>query len=462
MSNLESPFRLRFLGAVGTVTGSRYLLTNDSQNILIDCGLFQGAKELRLKNWDRFPIDPAKIQALVLTHAHIDHSGYIPRLINEGFRGKIYCTAATKALCEILLLDTGYLQGEEAEWINRHHFSKHHPALPLFTQDEAKRALEHFVAKDFNEEFEVSKNIKATFRYAGHILGAASVVISVADIKIGFSGDLGRPADYLLFPPDKMPEVDYLVLESTYGDRNHPQTEPLDDLETLVNEAVRKNGAILIPAFAVGRAQSIMYQLSILKKTGRIKDIPMYLNSPMAESVAKLYEDFRSLHRLNDQACEEMASVVKYIHTAEQSKKLNQKKEPMLIISASGMATGGRIVHHLKAFVSNPTTTVLLTGFQAGGTRGRSLQEGAREIKIHGEMIPVKAAIRVLSNSSAHADSSEIIDWLIQSNVKPKKVFLTHGEPDSAAAMKDKLVEKFGWNCSAPVLNQEFVLGKNS
>jgi len=459
MSKSESPFRLRFLGAAGTVTGSRYLLTNDAQNILIDCGLFQGAKELRLKNWDRFPIDPSKIQALILTHAHIDHSGYIPRLVKEGFRGKIYCTMATKALCEILLLDTAYLQEEEAEWANRHRFSKHHPALPLFTQDEAKKALQFFVPKEFNQEFSVAEDIKVTFRYAGHILGAASAVVSVNNIKIGFSGDLGRPFDQILFPPEKMPPVDYLVLESTYGDREHSEKDALKDLEELVNEAVRKNGVILIPAFAVGRAQLIMYQLSVLKKAGRIKDIPMYLNSPMAEAVAELYKEFRSLHHLDDQACEEMAGVVKYIHTPDQSKKLNEKKEPMLILSASGMATGGRIVHHLKAFVSNPTTTVLLTGFQAWGTRGRSLQDGALEIKIHGEMIPVKAAIRVLHNSSAHADSSEIIDWLIQSKIQPAKVFLTHGEPDSAAALKTKLTEKFGWNCTVPLQNQEFVLG---
>ena len=459
MNKLESPFRLRFLGAAGTVTGSRYLVTNDKENILIDCGLFQGAKELRLKDWDRFPLDPAKIQSLILTHAHIDHSGYIPRLIKEGFRGKIFCTEATRDLCEILLLDTGYLQEEEAEWINKHHFSKHHPALPLFTRDEAVEAMQYFVVKDFHAEFQVSENVKASFRYAGHILGASSLVLTAGDVKIGFSGDLGRPVDYLLYPAEAMQNVDYLVLESTYGDRIHSSDDPLADLESLINEAVDKKGVILIPAFAVGRAQSIMYQLSILKKQGRIKDIPMYLNSPMAQSITKLYKDYKSLHRLSDQQCEEMSNVVKFIKTADESKQLNERKDPMLIISASGMATGGRIVHHLKAFVSNPSTTVVLTGFQAWGTRGRLLQDGTKEIKIHGSMIPVNASIRMLSNTSAHADSIEILDWLEQSHLNPKRVFLTHGESESANALKTMITEKFKWDCSVPIQNQEFLIG---
>ena len=401
--------RLRFLGAAGTVTGSKYLLSSGTQNILVDCGLFQGLKELRLKNWDRFPIDPKTINAIVLTHAHLDHSGYIPRLINEGFEGKIFCTPATLALCKILLADAGYLQEEEAEWLSRKKFSKHSPALPLFSEEDALAAIEQFVPMGFEESFEVTEGIRAVFSYAGHILGAATVVIEAGDIKIGFSGDLGRSNDPILHPPAKISAVDYLVVESTYGNRQHEPIDPMEDLENIINEALLKKGVVLIPSFAVGRAQSLMFYLSTLKKQGRIPDVPMYLNSPMATNVTGLFREFKTSHKLSDQQCKEIGESVKYVRTVEDSKALNEKKGPMIIISASGMATGGRIIHHLKTFVSDPTTTVVIAGFQAAGTRGRALQDGAKEIKIHGELLPVRASIKVLKNISAHA-------WLTTSN----------------------------------------------
>lgn len=453
-----SNFRLRFLGAAETVTGSKYFLTNDKKKILVDCGLFQGLKELRLKNWDRFPIEPKFVDAIVLTHAHIDHSGYIPRLIKEGFKGKIFCTQATLALCRILLPDTGYIQEEEAQWLSRKHLSKHAPALPLFSKKEAEAALEQFVAKNFDESFEVTEGISATFKYAGHILGAAIAVIEANNVKIGFSGDLGRMNDPMLYPPAKIPQVDYLVVESTYGNRRHEPTNPLDELEAVVNEAFKKKGPILIPAFTVGRAQSLMYHLSVLKKSGRIPDIPMYLNSPMATRVTSLFHEFRPLHKLTDQECDDMCNVVTYIKSVEESKALNEKKGPMLIIAGSGMATGGRILHHLKAFVSNPTTTVVLAGFQAPGTRGRALQDGAKEIKIHKTLIPVRAHIVVLENISAHADYLEILDWLSQSQIEPKKVFVTHGEVEAANQMKEHLQQQFNWSCVVPKQDQEFNL----
>lgn len=449
---------IQFLGGAGTVTGSRYLLKHNESKILVDCGLFQGLKELRLKNWDRFPIDPKSINAIVLTHAHIDHSGYIPRLIKEGFTGNIFCTPATFALCRILLPDAGHLQEEEAKWLSRKHFTKHSPALPLFSQKEAETSLEQFVPRDFDEPFEVANGIRAIFKYGGHILGAAFAVIEAGATKVAFSGDLGRPNDPILYPPAKLPPVDYLVVESTYGNRQHEPTSPTEDLETVINEALRKNGVVLIPAFAVGRAQSLMYHLSILKKSDRIPTVPMYLNSPMATKVSNIFCEFKSLHKLSDQQCEEMCDIVHYVNSVEESKALNEKQGPMIIISASGMATGGRIVHHLKAFVSNPTTTVVLAGFQAAGTRGRALQDGAKEIKIHGGFLPVRASVRVLENISAHADYVEILDWLSQSKISPKKVFITHGEIESANKMKERLSLRFKWSCEVPIQDQKFTL----
>lgn len=451
-------FRLRFLGAAGTVTGSKYLLGNDKQKILIDCGLFQGLKELRLKNWDEFPINPKSIDAIVLTHAHLDHSGYIPRLIKGGFRGKVFCTPATMALCWVLLTDAGYLQEEEAEWLNRKKFSKHSPALPLFTKADAETSLEQFVPINFDESFEVTQGVRATFKYAGHILGAASVIVEARTIKIAFSGDLGRANDPILYAPALLPAVDYLVVESTYGNRQHDAIDPVKELETVINEALRENGVVLIPSFAVGRAQSLMYYLSILKRSGRIPNVPMYLNSPMATNATELFCKFKALHKLSDNQCKEMCESVQYVKTVEESKLLNEKKGPMIIISASGMATGGRVIHHLKAFVSNPTTTVVLAGFQAAGTRGRALQDGARELKIHGEFYPVRATIRALNNSSAHADYVEILDWLSRSRINPKKVFITHGEVEAALKMKEHMSERFQWFCEVPKQDQEFVL----
>ncbi len=450
--------RLRFLGAAGTVTGSKYLLSNEKQKLLVDCGIFQGLKELRLKNWDRFPIDPKTIDAIVLTHAHLDHSGYIPRLINEGFIGKIFCTHATLALCRILLIDAGHLQEEEAEWLNRKKFSKHSPALPLFSEMDAEAALKQFVPKSFNDLFEVVPGIRATFGYAGHILGAATVTIETASTKIAFSGDVGRPNDAILRAPEKLTKVDYLVVESTYGDRRHEPVDPVEDLEIVINEALTKKGVIIIPSFAVGRAQSLMHDLSTLRKSGRIPNVPMYLNSPMATSATELFYEFKELHKLTDLECKEMFDAVNYVKTVEDSKALNEKKGPMIILSASGMATGGRVVHHLKAFIGDPSTTVVLAGFQAAGTRGRALQDGAQEIKIHRELIPVRATIRTLKNSSAHADYTEILDWLDKSKISPRRVFVTHGEPDGANRMKQHISERFHWACEVPRQDQEFTL----
>jgi metallo-beta-lactamase family protein len=458
MIDSQSP-KLRFLGGAQTVTGSKYLLSFNSKKILVDCGLFQGLKELRLKNWDRFPIDPKTIDSVVLTHAHIDHSGYIPRLVKEGFRGRIYSTTATFELCQILLRDAGHLQEEEAEYSRRKKTSKHNPPLPLFTKEDAEKSLQYFVPKELDQEFEIAPEIDIRFRYAGHILGAASVIVRLGKSTIAFSGDVGRLNDPILKDPAPLPQIDYLVVESTYGDRVHQISDPLKELEEIVKESAKQGGVILMPAFAVGRAQTLMYFLSKLKKTDRIPNIPIFLNSPMATSATALYHKFRAFHKLSEDECNEMCDVAHYVSSVEESKALNQKNGPMLIVSASGMATGGRILHHLKAFASDPKNVIVLAGFQATGTRGRAIQDGAKEIKIFGDIVPIRAKIRALENLSAHADYMEILEWLGNSQINPKQVFVTHGERESTEAMKKHIVEKFHWLCEVPSQDQEFTLG---
>ena len=450
--------QLQFLGGASTVTGSKYLLSFEGQNILVDCGLFQGVKSLRLKNWDGFAIEASKIDAVILTHAHIDHSGFIPRLIKKGFRGKIYSTAATKDLCAILLPDSGHLMEEEADYLNRTKRSKHSPALPLFTQEEGEKALTYFETVGFHETQKIGDHFEFEFSYAGHILGAASAVVSVDGKRIGFSGDVGRLVDPLFYPPEPLKNVDYLIVESTYGNRLHKNTDVLTELERVIHETYARKGVIIIPAFAVGRVQSLMHSLWTLKKQNRIPDFPMYLNSPMATNVNPLLTQYRDLHRLSEDDCRQVCEVVKYVRTVEESIEINARRGPMLIISASGMLTGGRVLHHLKAFAPFPQNTILLSGFQAAGTRGEALQNGAEEIKIHGTYVSVRAKVEVLDNISAHADYKEIITWLEQSKIHPRKVFVTHGEASSADELRRRLTESFGWDCIVPEQDQKVVL----
>lgn len=455
MANLAT---LRFLGGAQTVTGSKYLFTIDEKKILVDCGLFQGLKELRLKNWDRFPIDPSTIEAVLLTHAHIDHSGYLPRLVKEGFRGKIFCTSATAELCEVMLLDAAHIQEEEAEWLNKRKLSKHSPALPLFDTQDVEKTLPLLTPQKFHHAFDVLPGVRATFLEAGHILGAAQIVLEFQGKKLAFSGDLGRPADDLFPAPNTLPEVDYLVLESTYGDRQHEVSQPKEDLCKIILETVLKKGVVLIPAFTVGRTQTLMHFLSQLRNEGRIPSIPFYINSPMATSATHIFCKYPKMHKLSLEDCHRWGQDFEYIKSVDESKTLNEKKGPMVIIAGSGMMTGGRILHHLKAFASDPHNTVVLTGFQAAGTRGRALLEGASEIKIHGQMLPVKAKVQMLENLSAHADATEILSWLSQAPRTFKKVFLTHGESSSIESLKQKIFEKFHLSCEAVHQGQEFIL----
>ncbi|MGX8785315.1 MBL fold metallo-hydrolase RNA specificity domain-containing protein [Legionella pneumophila] len=443
--------KLTFLGATQTVTGSKYLLTIDSKKILIDCGLFQGYKELRLRNWASLPIDPRDIDAVIITHAHIDHTGYLPLLVKNGFQGKIYATPGTKALCAILLPDSGHLQEEEARLANKYGFSKHKPALPLYTEKDARTALNHFETVDFNAPHQLFNGFSFEFHRAGHIVGAAMIKIKTSKCSLLFSGDIGRPYDSVMKAPTPIQEADYLVMESTYGDRLHDATDPLPQMGQVINATIKRGGSVVIPAFAVGRAQSLLYFIYQLKQKGEIhKDVPVFLDSPMAINATHLLCTYKEDHRLNEEQCHGLCNAATYINTPEESKELDRHKMPQIIIAASGMAQGGRIVHHLKAFAPDPKSTLLFTGFQAGGTRGARIVNGEREVKIHGSMVPIRAKVVVMSSTSAHADYQELLGWLKHFIRPPKKVFITHGEPHSAQSLKDKIEQQFGFTCMIP------------
>lgn len=442
--------QLTFLGAVHTVTGSKYLLNINSKKILVDCGLFQGYKELRLRNWDKLPVDPRSIDAVIITHAHIDHTGYLPLLVKNGFKGKIYSSSGTKALCSILLPDSGHLQEEEAKLANRYGYSKHKPALPLYTEEEAREALNHFEAVDFGVRHALFDDCSFELYRAGHIIGASFVKIKNGNTSILFSGDIGRPNDPVMQPPTIIEEADYIVMESTYGDRLHDTTNPLPQIGRVINQTIKRGGSIIVPAFAVGRAQSLLYYISQLKKSGEIPDVPVYLDSPMAINASHILCSHKKDHHLSEEQCHELCNVAKYVRTPNESKQLDANKMPQIIISASGMLEGGRILHHFKVFAPDSKNSILITGYQANGTRGAIVARGDRSIKIHGEQVPVNAQVEVMTSGSAHADYSEMLDWLKHFNNPPKKVFITHGEHNSALSFKDHIEKELGWKCVVP------------
>lgn len=442
--------RITFLGATKTVTGSKFLLSFNNKKILIDCGLFQGLKELRLRNWNKFPIDPHLINSVVLTHAHIDHSGYLPLLVKNGFQGKIYCSEATKELCEVLLPDSGYLQEEEAKFANKYGYSKHKPAVPLYTRADAESSLGYFRSVDFRKNLKLDEETYMSLIPAGHILGASFVQFKYYNTSILFSGDLGRQNDPIMHTPSVIQAADYLVLESTYGNRLHKQIDPLDELSDIINRTVARDGTVIIPAFAVGRAQHLLYLMYQLKQQNRIPNVPIYLDSPMATSATEIFRKHPELHRLNAELSQKVCEIATYINSKEESQALDLVKTPKIIISASGMLEGGRVLHHVQAFAPDPKNTVVFAGYQATGTRGADMINGKKEIKAFGETIPVNAEIQVLSNMSAHADYEEILEWLAHFNHHPRKVFITHGEPEAAAALKAKIEEKYRWPCVIP------------
>jgi len=449
-SGQSGGFRLRFLGANATVTGSRYLVEAGDRRILVDCGLFQGYKPLRLRNWAPFPVDPASIDAVVLTHAHLDHSGYLPRLVRSGFTGRIWCTHATASLCGIMLPDSGRLLEEEAGYANRKGTSKHHPALPLYTEVDANSSLRQLKGVAFDQAFEPAPGVMATLRRQGHILGAAAATLEYQGTRITFSGDLGRPHDPVMLAPVPPADSDWIVTESTYGDRAHPAGSLKEELRDVLRRVLARGGVVVIPAFAVGRAQLLLHVIAQLQAAGDIPSAPMFLNSPMATGVTALYRQYRDLHRLNDAALDTLQRATQVVTSVEQSKALNRRKGPMIIVSASGMATGGRVLHHLIAFAPDPRNAIVLCGFQAGGTRGASIAAGARAVHIYGQDVAINAEVVQLSAASAHADSDEILDWLRAAPRPPRGVFVTHGEPDAADALRVRIERELGWRAHVP------------
>jgi len=441
---------LSFLGAAGTVTGSCYLLNIDGQRLLVDCGLFQGYKQLRLRNWASRGFDPAMIQALILTHAHIDHSGYLPRLFRQGFKGPVFCSTGTQELSRILLPDSGHLQEEEAGFANRHGISRHRPALPLYTRADAQACLSQLEPVAVGSLFEPIKGVKARLQGAGHILGATFARIEHDNLSLTFTGDLGRPEDPVMKSPATPTLTDYLVTESTYGDRLHPHVDRENELGSWIAKACARGGVIVIPAFAVGRVQTLLLDIARLKERKQIPDVPVYLDSPMACDATALYHRLGSEHRLTHDDCARMCRAAQFVNSPSDSKALDQQHGPMIILSASGMAEGGRVVHHLKVFATQPQNLILLSGFQAAGTRGAALAAGATSVRIHGAEVPVRAEVGQLTAYSAHADADELLAWMRQIPAPPRLTFVTHGEPHASDVLRYRIQQELGWNVRVP------------
>lgn len=441
---------LTFLGAAGTVTGSKYRFEVQGRSVLIDCGLFQGLKPLRLRNWVPLPVGPSELDAVVLSHGHLDHSGYLPVLVCRGYGGRVYASRGTRDVCEILLPDSGHLMEEEANYANKRGFSKHKPALPLYTENDAREALKNFEPVAFREQFRISGAIWGELHPAGHILGASIVSLFSERLKIVFSGDLGRSNDPIMRAPATVDEADYVVVESTYGNRRHETGDPEAALGAHLSRVLARHGVAIIPAFAVGRAQALLFYIARLKRRHAIPDVPVFLNSPMAIDATALYRRYRAEHRLSEDECHAACSVAKMVNSADDSRALNERRGPMIIISASGMATGGRVLHHLKAFAPEARNMILLPGFQAAGTRGAALAAGADAIKIHGQYVPVRAEIVKLDGMSAHADYHEIMQWLRAFKRPPKCTFVTHGEPAAADELRRRIEETLGWTVRVP------------
>jgi metallo-beta-lactamase family protein len=465
MTNVDAP-RITFLGAAGTVTGSRFLLSFGQTKVLVDAGMFQGLKELRLKNWDPFAVDPASIDAIVLTHAHLDHCGYIPKLVKDGFAGKINSTINTAKLADVILRDSARIQTEDAAWAAKKGFSKHNPPKALYEEPDAIKAMSQFETHEFNQRVKVAEQTFVTFHPAGHILGSSYVEVEFFGKKLLFSGDMGRPNHPLLVAPAGVPagQFDAMIVESTYGDREHDQ--PSDSLEKVINETIARGGSILIPAFAVDRTEVILVRLRELAEQGKIPHVPIYADSPMALKALAFYRE-----AINSESPEIRTEVIRdwkgkdpfdagtlvELMTVDESKSINDPETPCIIISASGMGTGGRVVHHLRFMLPKPVNSVVLVGYQAVGTRGRALQDGATEVKMHGEMVPVRAQIASIQAYSVHADADEMVAWVDGAQPKPKRIFIVHGEESSAEALASRFKAE-GLNTTVPSFEQSFEL----
>jgi metallo-beta-lactamase family protein len=459
---------IQFLGAAGTVSGSKYLVDTGETRFLVDYGMFQGPKRLRLLNWEKPPVAPDSVNHVLLTHAHIDHSGMLPALVRDGFKGNIWTTPVTAQLCEINLLDSAHLQEEDARFANKMAFSKHKPALPLFTTADAEHAIERLKAVEYERPTAISEHTNVSFLDAGHILGSAIVEVTSrgqAPLRIVFSGDLGRYDALILRNPTQVEYADYLLVESTYGNRLHPVEEPIHDLAAIITETARRGGMTIIPAFAVGRTQTLLYLLRDMKKRGVIPDLPIFVDSPMARRVTNVFckhiEDFdeeaKAVYRETGE-CPILSANLRFVHTKDESQKINDIHYPAIIVSASGMATGGRVLHHLKYRLPDPRNTVLFVGYQGVGTRGQLLRDGAKSIKIHGEYVPVRAQIRNIEAFSGHADSAEILRWLGKFKKPPKMTFVVHGEEESSRALAAEIEQKLGWKTHIPEYLESYVL----
>ncbi len=442
--------RISFIGATGTVTGSKYLLESSGARVLVDCGLFQGWRELRARNWADPPFDPRSIDAVVLTHAHIDHTGYLPRLVKLGFRGRAYCTSGTRDLLRVLLPDAGFLQEEAARHAAKGGYSRHERPLPLYTRDEAEASLRCLEPVEFHEAFAPARGVVGRYTRAGHILGSACLTLRADESTIAFSGDVGRPHDPIMRPPEPLPAADFLVVESTYGDRTHPSDDLRDALGTIVRETVARGGTIVVPAFAVGRAQHLLHLLSELRQAGSIPEVPVFLDSPMATEATTIFCRHLDDHGISKPACHRMCKLPTYTREPEQSKAIDASSTSAIVISASGMATGGRVLHHLRRFLPDERSAVLIVGYQPTGTRGRSLLDGARELTLFGQTVSVRAKVVQLPGLSAHADQAELLAWLRASGIAPSRVFVTHGEPTASSVFRDRLVSVLGWNAEVP------------
>lgn len=455
---MKNSVKIKFLGAAGTVTGSKFYVDTGDLKLLVDCGLFQGLKELREKNWEDLPIPVAELDHVLLTHGHLDHTGYLPRLLQQGFKGDILGTGPSLAIAEIILEDTAKIQEEEAEKANKEGYTKHEPALPLYTEKEAEQTLKYFKTIEKDEWIELSPEVKFRLKSAGHILGACFIELDIREKIYLFSGDLGRREDLLLTAPKKPEWADYLFLESTYGNRLHPQEDVEEILSRNITETIHNRGILLIPSFAVERLQLLCFLLWRLFKKNRAPEIPVFIDSPMGIDVTRLFDWFPEEHKIPGSELKNIKERFELVSSFKRTWEIIDMKVPRIVIAGSGMLSGGRILTYLQQFIDNPDTNLILTGFQAEGTRGRQIEEGAYEIKIRGKYYPIKAKIEKLNSLSAHADQAELVDWCRSIKNIPEEVFLIHGEKQAADALRVKLNTEFKWKVSIPSLNDEIEL----
>lgn len=446
--------KIYFLGAAGTVTGSKFVVEHNETRILIDCGLFQGVKALRELNWQLLSVLPSTIDFVLLSHGHLDHCGWLPKLVNEGFQGKIFCTSPTKQISQLILLDSAKIQEEEAERANKENYSKHNPAKPLYTVKDAEKVIPFFRIVDKDLEVKLTDDTYFKFFYASHIIGACSIELHIDGKILVFSGDIGQDDDVLLFPPIKPKKADFVFMESTYGNRLHPNNDVLFELEQIINNTFQKGGNVVIPSFAVERAQTVMYMLWQLKEQNRIPNIPYIIDTPMGIRVLDVFLENTKWHKLTPHQCEEMCKMFAMISSYKDTIDAIYNEKPKVIIAASGMITGGRVLSYLERYIIDKKNTVLLVGYQAEGTRGRKLLEGAKEIKFYGKYYPVNANVILVEGLSAHGDQKDLINWLSELENKPQKVFLIHGENSAADELRIKINETYGFDCVVPLLEQ--------